>query len=119
MAAFGDLFVRFFRAGRLPQFEWRLKAFVTGITISVLFILARCAFRVYELKEGHSGAAITHEVPFIIMEGVFMIVGTIALFIGHPGLALKPGQSASESTQFTIKASSSDTEHSAYPRAKA
>uniref|UniRef100_A0A8H7N177 Uncharacterized protein n=1 Tax=Bionectria ochroleuca TaxID=29856 RepID=A0A8H7N177_BIOOC len=119
MAAFGDFFVRFFRADRLPQFGWRLKAFVAGVTISVLFILARCAFRVYELKEGYSGAAITHEVPFIIMEGVVMIIGAITLFIGHPGLALKPGQSASESAQFAGKASGSDTERSAYPRTKA
>ncbi|CAH0022406.1 unnamed protein product [Clonostachys rhizophaga] len=119
MAAFGDFFVRFFRAGRLPQIEWRLKAFVAGITLSVIFILARCAFRVYELKEGYSGAAITHEVPFIIMEGVFMIIGAVFLYIGHPGLALKPGESAVDTAQYPGKASGSDTEDSAFPRSKA
>ncbi|CAG9972452.1 unnamed protein product [Clonostachys byssicola] len=110
MAAFADFFIRFFMSHRLPKVEWRLKAFVAGIGFSVTIILARCAFRVYELKEGYSGTAITHEVPFIIAEGVFMILGAAALFWGHPGLAIKP-----DYIQYPAKSTGSDSDDSSYP----
>ena len=70
-------------------FSFRQKIFFCGLLISVLFILARCAFRVAELKDGYDGEIITHEIPFIIFEGVFIVVAAIALCFGHPGVASK------------------------------
>ena len=66
---------------------FRQKKLSCGLLFSVHFILARCAYRVAELKDGYNGEIITHEIPFIIFEGVFIVVAAIALCFGHLGVA--------------------------------
>lgn len=86
IATFADYMVRYLRSGRSTGFGWRFIAFFGGLSSSIILILARCAFRVAELRDGYDGELITHEVPFIIMEGVCIVVAASALGFGHPGL---------------------------------
>ncbi|CAG9948029.1 unnamed protein product [Clonostachys rosea f. rosea IK726] len=107
IAAFSDYMIRYWRSGRMSGFPWRLKAFFAGLTVSILLILARCCYRVAELREGYSGDIIKHEIPFIVLEGAFIVVAAFALCWGHPGLALrdshKESGKASDSEQGTIE----------------
>lgn len=86
VAAFGDYMFRYWRSGRFVGFGWRIKAFFFGLTSSILLILARCAYRVAELRDGYHGVLIKEEVPFIVLEGVLIVLACLALCLGHPGL---------------------------------
>jgi hypothetical protein len=92
IAAFSDYMFRFWRSGRISGFGWRLQAFFAGLSSATILILVRCAYRVAELKDGYSGDLITHEVPFIVLEGVVIVLAATSLFWGHPGLALEPSK---------------------------
>ena len=46
------------------------KIFVLFLSLAILFILARCAYRIDELSEGYSGPLISNETLFIVLEGV-------------------------------------------------
>jgi hypothetical protein len=107
LACFGDYMFRYWRSGRMDVLSWRLKTFFSGLLTSILFILARCAYRVAELRDGYDGDIITHEIPFIVLEGVFIVVAAIALCFGHPGLVFDREQATSGTT---TKAVNSDTE---------
>ena len=48
----------------------RFKAFAWLLTISILLILARCAYRIDELSSGYDGALFHDQTSFIILEGV-------------------------------------------------
>ncbi|RFU73559.1 rta1 like family [Trichoderma arundinaceum] len=89
IAAFADYMIRYIRSGLSSGFGWRLKAFFSGLTAATLLILARCAYRVAELKDGYDGSLIKEEAPFIVLEGVFVFLAAVALCFGHPGLGLK------------------------------
>jgi hypothetical protein len=102
IAAFGDYLARYIMARGLSGFGWRIKAFFIGLTASSIFILARCAFRVAELREGYDGEMITHEVPFIILEGVIIVLAVISLLFSHPGMVFNreaPRKSSSDSEE--------------------
>ncbi|KHN99635.1 RTA1 like protein family [Metarhizium album ARSEF 1941] len=86
VACFLDYMSRYMRSGRARSFGWRLNTFFVGLATSILLILGRCAFRVAELKDGYDGSLIREEVPFIVLEGVFIVLATTALCFGHPGL---------------------------------
>lgn len=93
IAAFSDYMIRLWRSGRMGVVGWRIKSFFAGLSAAIILILARCAYRVAELKDGYSGEIITHEIPFIILEGVFIILAVVALGFGHPGLVFdRPDQ---------------------------
>jgi hypothetical protein len=89
VVAFADYMVRYWRSGHMDSFGWRVKAFFVGLAASIILILTRCIYRVAELQDGYSGELITHEIPFIILEGVVIVLASIALMWGHPGLAIK------------------------------
>lgn len=84
--AFGDYMIRYLRSGRASHFGWRLNAFFGGLAASIGFILMRCIYRVIELRGGYDGEMITHEIPFIILEGVVVVLAVVALCFGNPGL---------------------------------
>lgn len=69
-----------------PRAPRRMYLFVAGLYGATLLILARCAFRCYELKDGYGGDAVADEGLFIGLEGVLVAVAAFALGIGHPGL---------------------------------
>lgn len=86
VVCFSDYMFRYLRSGRAKTFGWRLNAFFLGLASSITLILARCAYRVAELKDGYDGSLIREEIPFIILEGVLIVLAAIALCFGHPGL---------------------------------
>jgi hypothetical protein len=103
VAAFSDYLTRYIKARGFGSFGWRLNAFFGGLSSATILILARCAFRVAELREGYDGELITHEVPFIILEGVLIVIAAIGLMFSHPGMVFKaqaprkPSQDSDES----------------------
>lgn len=86
IACFADYMVRYLRSSRAAAFDWRLKTFFTGLSVSIVIILARCAYRVAELKDGYDGELIREEGPFIALEGAAILIAAAALCFGHPGL---------------------------------
>lgn len=86
MAAFSDYMIRYLRSDQFSAFGWRLNTFFAGLVSAILLIFVRCVYRVVELKDGYSGDMITHEIPFILLEGVVVLLAAIALCFGHPGL---------------------------------
>lgn len=92
IVAFADYMARYLRSGKAQNFGWRVKAFFAGLSIAVMFILGRCAYRVAELREGYEGELVTHEPEFIALEGVFIVIACVALLCGHPGLGFKRGR---------------------------
>ncbi|KAF4982340.1 hypothetical protein FZEAL_2016 [Fusarium zealandicum] len=86
IATFGDYMFRYLRSGRAAHFHWRLIAFFAGLCTAIILVLARCIYRVAELREGYDGDLIKHEIPFILLEGVVIVLAAVALFFGHPGL---------------------------------
>ncbi|KAK9419701.1 putative Sphingoid long-chain base transporter RSB1 [Seiridium unicorne] len=84
-----DYLTRYFYSTRFGSVNNRLKIFLCFLGLSILLILARCAYRVMELSEGYSGDLIHDETLFIALEGVLVVCAVFALCIGHPGLGLK------------------------------
>ncbi|KID97928.1 sphingoid long-chain base transporter RSB1, partial [Metarhizium majus ARSEF 297] len=100
VVCFADYMVRYVRSGRTRSFGWRLNTFFLGLASSVLLILARCAYRVAELKDGYNGSLIREEIPFIILEGVVIVIAAIALCFGHPGLVFGRDEARKSSHDF-------------------
>ncbi|OAQ70091.1 RTA1 like protein family [Pochonia chlamydosporia 170] len=102
VGCFADYMIRYLRSGRAKSFGWRLNAFFLGLSTSILLILARCAFRVAELRDGYDGELIREEIPFIILEGVLIVLAVVALCFGHPGLVFgreQPRKSSHDSEE--------------------
>ncbi|CAI6099823.1 unnamed protein product [Clonostachys chloroleuca] len=100
--AFTDYMVRYWMTGRASSFDWRIKAFLSGLAIAVILILARSAYRVAELRDGYHGEMMKHEIPFIVLEGVLIVLSGAALLFSHPGFVFSrpkgiPVSSSSES----------------------
>jgi len=92
IAAFSDYMIRYWRSGQAQAFGWRMTAFFLGLSASIILILTRCIYRVAELREGYDGDLIKHEVPFIILEGVVIVLAAVALCFGHPGLVFNKSE---------------------------
>ncbi|KAF5024458.1 hypothetical protein F66182_3467 [Fusarium sp. NRRL 66182] len=92
IAAFADYMIRYLRSGQAKAFGWRLSTFFAGLSAAIILILTRCIYRVAELREGYDGELIKHEIPFIILEGVVIVLAAIALCFGHPGLVFNKGE---------------------------
>jgi RTA1 like protein len=86
---FGDYMVRYFRSGRAAAFGLRMKVFFGFLSTAILLILARCAYRCYELNSGYSGKLIRDEPLFIALEGVLIVLAVYSLCAGHPGLVFR------------------------------
>jgi len=65
-----DFLVRFYRSAFAANADMRLSLFVSFLGLSVLLILVRCVYRIYELKEGYAGEAFHDEPLFIALESV-------------------------------------------------
>ncbi|KAJ3472240.1 hypothetical protein NLG97_g11160 [Lecanicillium saksenae] len=90
LVAFADYMARLVRSGRARQElrTWRSVTFFSGLVAACLFILTRCVYRVAELKDGYSGKLFREQTPFIILEGVMVVIAAVALMFGHPGLVI-------------------------------
>ncbi|KAJ4406625.1 Envelope glycoprotein gp160 [Gnomoniopsis sp. IMI 355080] len=63
-----------------------LQFFESCIIGSTLLIFARCCYRVAELSGGWTGSLMKNQTLFIICEGVFILVASLLLVIGHPAI---------------------------------
>lgn len=48
----------------------RFKLFAVFLSVAIIFILARCAYRIDELSDGYNGKIFHDQISFIILEGV-------------------------------------------------
>lgn len=87
-----DYIIRYSKAGGNALTSPRLRLFITFLSIAILLILTRCAYRVAELNEGYQGDLIHDEPLFIGLEGVVISLATLALCIGHPGFVFLPSE---------------------------
>ncbi|WZH42354.1 uncharacterized protein QYS62_003346 [Fusarium acuminatum] len=70
-ALLGDYLWRYFRSGAAGAIDNRMRIFFGFVSAAVILILARCAFRCYELSEGYQDSdLVTNEGLFIALEGV-------------------------------------------------
>ncbi|KAK6700029.1 hypothetical protein SNK05_012822 [Fusarium graminearum] len=70
-AILGDYLWRYFRSGSSGALSKRMQVFFGFVSAAVILILARCAFRCYELSKGYQDSdLITDEALFIGLEGV-------------------------------------------------
>lgn len=67
----------------------RWTGFVGALVVATLCILVRSAFRVDELEAGFSSAVANNQTLFMIFEGPFIIVASLALTIFHPGYVFR------------------------------
>ncbi|CAG9946285.1 unnamed protein product [Clonostachys rosea f. rosea IK726] len=84
---FADYMILCWRLGPREKLTRRLLFFLLFLSLSVLFILIRCVYRIVELHEGYFSELFREEVPFIVLESGIMSIGVICLNIGHPSLA--------------------------------
>lgn len=86
-AILGDYLWRYFRSGSSGALSKRMQVFFGFVSAAVILILARCAFRCYELSKGYQDSdLITDEALFIGLEGVLIVIAVFCLCVGHPGL---------------------------------
>ncbi|KAM0562070.1 hypothetical protein ACHAPJ_002514 [Fusarium lateritium] len=107
IAAFADYMIRYLMSGQAKTFNWRLKTFFLGLSASIILILTRCIYRVAELREGYDGDLIKHEIPFIILEGIVIVLAGLALCFGHPGLVFNKSEVLNSVSQTEKGATSS------------
>lgn len=60
------------------------KIFIFCIFGSTLLIFVRCYYRVVELSGGWKGNLMKNQALFIVCEGVFVLIASLLLTIGHP-----------------------------------
>ncbi|KAJ4391294.1 hypothetical protein N0V93_004911 [Gnomoniopsis smithogilvyi] len=74
------------RKSRGMTFGTRLSIFFVFEMLAVFVILARCVFRMVELREGYGGLLVRKEDLFIGLEGVLIVGAAFMLCVGHPAL---------------------------------
>ncbi|RAH48048.1 RTA1 domain-containing protein [Aspergillus brunneoviolaceus CBS 621.78] len=62
-----------------------------AMILSVVVIYVRSIYRTIELSQGWSGYLITHEVYFIVLDGVMMVLAVAVFNVFHPGWLLPKG----------------------------
>ena len=72
------------RMGKMDSINYIILAMI----ISIVFIYIRSIYRVIELAQGWSGYVMTHEVFFIILDGVMMVIAVGIFNVFHPGWLL-------------------------------
>lgn len=113
MVAFADYMVRLARSGhaRGELGSPRSIAFFSGLVAASLLILTRCAFRVAELRDGYGGSLFREEVPFIVLEGIMVVLAGSVLMAGNPGIFFdKPSVRNSAGRPVSIKHGHSDSD---------
>jgi hypothetical protein len=63
--------------------------FELALAAATVLILVRSIYRCAELAGGFRGKLANEEAPFMVFEGVMMILACLALTIWHPGWVMK------------------------------
>ncbi|RYC55429.1 hypothetical protein CHU98_g10778 [Xylaria longipes] len=85
VALLADYLFRYFRDKPAATVSAPFKLFLGSLSVAILLILVRCAYRVAELSSGYDGALFHDEPLFIGLEGVLIVLAVVALCTGHPG----------------------------------
>jgi hypothetical protein len=81
-----DFLRRATRMGLLKVNEMGPITYMIGaMVVSVVVIYIRSIYRVVELAEGWDGYLITHEVYFVVLDGVMMVIAVAVFNFAHPG----------------------------------
>ncbi|TGO21491.1 hypothetical protein BPAE_0216g00030 [Botrytis paeoniae] len=75
--------------GEIGAGERKMRYLCYGLTVVTVLILIRSIFRVAELAKGLQSKLANEEIPFMILEGAFMISATTIMTIFHPGLIIR------------------------------
>ena len=70
---FADYVLRYVRKSTRGPLKPRMKLFLLFLFISTDLILARCIYRIKELKDGYSGPLIRDEPLFMILEAAYVL----------------------------------------------
>jgi hypothetical protein len=63
----------------------KFHGFLFGLALSFTCVFVRCGYRVAELSSGWGSEIMSHEIEFIVMEGIMIVIATISLNVFHPG----------------------------------
>lgn len=83
------LYRRKFSDLRIHPRRWVFHYFPYAMIVAVLTVYIRCCYRLAELVDGWSGHLITHEVYFIILDGLMVAIATVTMTVFHPGFAFE------------------------------
>lgn len=71
VGCFADYLIRYLRKNGASSFDGRMRAFLGFLSLAILSIFIRCAYRCYELSDGYNGSdKITDEPAFIGLESM-------------------------------------------------
>jgi hypothetical protein len=76
------------KVGVLRTASFSFVALMLAMIVSVLCIYVRSIYRTIELLQGWRGYLITHELYFIVLDGVMMVVAVAVFNIVNPGWLL-------------------------------
>ncbi|KAG9692812.1 RTA1-domain-containing protein, partial [Aureobasidium melanogenum] len=98
------------KSGRVKSsgLDTRFKIFLICLSVSLVLIFIRCAYRIYELSDGYSGSALHDQGLFIALESCMITAATLLLNIGHPGLVFDPRRRSSIAVDKSSHVYSSD-----------
>ena len=89
-----DFLRRTQRLGYLKSIrEGPVKYLLGAMFLSIVVIYIRSIYRVIELSQGWSGYVITHEIYFVILDGIMMVISVGVFNIFHPGWLLPSSDS--------------------------
>lgn len=80
--------------------ERKVKILIGAVTFSCLLIVVRSIYRTVELLQGWSGYLITHEVYFVGLDGVLMLLAVAVFNFVHPGWFLPMRKEEFQSEEF-------------------
>lgn len=63
------------------------QAFCVGVLLAFVTIFTRCVYRIAEMANGWANHIMQNEVDFIVLDGVMILIATLALSLFHPGWA--------------------------------
>jgi len=96
ISAFVYLFVLFLVRTRQLKVPRAINLLTFATTISLMAVYIRSIYRTIELLQGWRGYLITHEIYFVVLDGVMVtICGGIFVFL-NPGVLLKKRDSAGD-----------------------
>lgn len=68
-----------------PLLSKRVKTLIVATSAAIAFIYVRSIYRTIELLQGWDGFLITHEVYFVVLDGVMMVCAVFVFNLVHPG----------------------------------
>ncbi|KAK8014650.1 hypothetical protein PG990_007946 [Apiospora arundinis] len=66
----------------------RFKTFLIGLSIAALLLTIRAIYRIVPISQGLSSPAAQDEVPFLVLDGVMVLLAVVAVLASFPGRLL-------------------------------